>query len=55
MPLPRRLARVQQAGRRTASPGLVAGWMPGLAIVTHAGRVSGHRVPDAGATSSGSR
>ena len=39
MPLPRRLARFN---KRVTNPvaRLVAGWMPGLAIVTHTGRVS---------------
>ena len=46
MPLPNRLARVN---RRVTNPvaRLVAGWVPGLAIVTHTGRVSGreYRTP----------
>jgi deazaflavin-dependent oxidoreductase (nitroreductase family) len=46
MPLPRRLARFnKRVTNRVARH--VAGWMPGLAMVTHAGRVSGreYRTP----------
>ena len=46
MPLPNRLARFN---KRVTNPvaRLVAGWMPGLAIVTHTGRTSGraYRTP----------
>jgi deazaflavin-dependent oxidoreductase (nitroreductase family) len=46
MPLPRRLARFNKRVTNRVSRH-VAGWMPGLAIVTHAGRVSGreYRTP----------